>query len=201
MRLKSFIIILLGIFILIGCFEGPIGPPGEQGLQGEKGETGEQSKDGESSYIHIKYSNDGGESFTNNDGEDVGDWIGVYADFQPNDSNDVKSYIWKKIKGEQGTPGEKGDTGPQGEQGTMGLSGPKGDNGESGIAGESSYLHIKYSNDSGETLTGNYGEDPGTWLGTYVDNYPDDSNETNDVQIVHTNEKAVFKIVVTNYGT
>ncbi len=185
MRLKSFFIILLGIFTLISCFEGPIGPTGEQGTHGEKGDTGEQGKVGESSYIHIKYSNDGGESFTNNDGEDVGDWIGVYADFQPNYSNDVKSYTWTKIEGEQGPKGDKGDvgpqgiSGPQGDQGTMGLTGQKGDKGESGEAGESSYLHIKYSNDKGETFTGNNGEDSGTCLGTYVDNYPDDSNKTN----------------------
>lgn len=78
-----------------------------QGLQGEKGERGIPGKDGDgrTTYLHIKYSNDGGKTFTSNNGETVGDYIGTYTDFNPNDSHDTSSYTWAKIKGDQGTEG------------------------------------------------------------------------------------------------
>ena len=78
-----------------------------QGLQGEKGEQGIPGKDGDgrTSYLHIKYSNDGGITFTSNNGETVGDYIGTYTDINPNDSTSVGSYTWAKIKGDQGIEG------------------------------------------------------------------------------------------------
>lgn len=78
-----------------------------QGLQGEKGERGIPGKDGDgrTTYLHIKYSNDGGKTFTSNNGETVGDYIGTYTDFNPNDSTYTSSYTWAKIKGDQGTEG------------------------------------------------------------------------------------------------
>lgn len=80
-----------------------------QGLQGEKGEQGipgYNGTDGKTYYLHIKYSNDGGITFTGNNGEDAGDFIGQYTDTNANDSSDPKDYKWAQIKGEQG---EKGD--------------------------------------------------------------------------------------------
>ena len=78
-----------------------------QGLQGEKGERGIPGvgTDGKTSYLHIKYSNDGGKTFTSYNGETVGTYIGTYTDFIPNDSHDVSSYTWAKIKGDQGDEG------------------------------------------------------------------------------------------------
>lgn len=78
-----------------------------QGLQGEKGERGIPGKDGDgrTTYLHIKYSNDGGNTFTSNNGETVGDYIGTYTDFNPNDSTYTSSYTWAKIKGDQGSEG------------------------------------------------------------------------------------------------
>lgn len=78
-----------------------------QGLQGEKGEQGIPGvgTDGKTSYLHIKYSNDGGKTFTSYNGETVGTYIGTYTDFNPTDSHDVSSYTWAKIKGDQGTEG------------------------------------------------------------------------------------------------
>lgn len=61
--------------------------------QGIKGEPG---ADGESSYLHIKYSNDG-VSFTDNDGEDVGSWIGQYVDNIEQDSMTFSDYTWKNF--------------------------------------------------------------------------------------------------------
>lgn len=87
-----------------------------QGLQGEKGERGIPGKDGDgrTSYLHIKYSNDGGKTFTANNGETVGSYIGTYTDFTQDDSTTVSKYTWAKIKGETGTKGDKGEQGTQG---------------------------------------------------------------------------------------
>lgn len=94
-----------------------------QGLQGEKGTqgiAGTNGIDGKTSYLHIKYSNDGGKTFTSNSGETVGDYIGTCTDYNLNDPTTVASYTWAKIKGEQGIQGAKGDTGATGPQGSAG---------------------------------------------------------------------------------
>ena len=84
------------------------GLQGEQGTQGIPGVNGE---DGTTYYLHIKYSNDGGATFTGNAGEDSGAYIGVLTDTNVNDSTDPKAYKWSKIKGEQGIPGQDGADG------------------------------------------------------------------------------------------
>ena len=71
---------------------------GEQGLPGKPGE------DGRTTYLHIKYSNDG-QTFTNNNGEEPGDWLGQYTDYFEDDSTTFSDYTWKKIKGEDGDNG------------------------------------------------------------------------------------------------
>ena len=50
-------------------------------------------------------------------------------------------------------------------------------NGTSGMPGKSGYIHIKFSDDGGKTLTGNSGEIPGIFMGTYTDNTEEDSND------------------------
>ena len=87
---------------------------GDQGLQGEKGDQGipgTNGADGKTYYLHIKYSNDGGKTFTSNNGEDAGDYIGVYTDTTQTDSTSVSKYTWSKIKGEQGPQGVPGTNG------------------------------------------------------------------------------------------
>lgn len=81
-------------------FQGLQGETGEQGIPGTNGENGKTS------YLHIKYSNDGGSSFTSNNGETPGDYIGQYADFTQSDSTNVSDYTWTKIKGETGDSGK-----------------------------------------------------------------------------------------------
>ena len=76
-----------------------------------KGDDGKDGKDGSTPYVHIKYSNDGGESFTPNSGEDSGDYMGIYTDYTVSDSTDVNSYTWSKIKGQDGIPGTDGKDG------------------------------------------------------------------------------------------
>lgn len=85
-----------------------------QGLQGEKGTQGLPGKDGsngKTTYLHIKYSNDGGKTFTANSGEDIGAYIGTCVDYAKDDPTSVGMYKWAKIKGEAGAKGDKGDTG------------------------------------------------------------------------------------------
>lgn len=89
-----------------------------QGLQGEKGTQGLPGKDGsngKTTYLHIKYSNDGGKTFTANSGEDIGAYIGTCVDYAKDDPTSVGMYKWAKIKGEAGAKGDKGDTGASGK--------------------------------------------------------------------------------------
>lgn len=130
---------------------------GLQGEQGTQGIPGTNGADGKTSYLHIKYSNDGGKTFTSNSGETVGDYIGQCTDFNRADPTTVGAYTWSKIKGETGAKGEKGDkgatgatgpqgpqgvkgdtgaTGPQGPQGVKGNTGPQGPQGQTGTAGK-----------------------------------------------------------------
>lgn len=87
------------------------GPQGTQGLQGIQGISGTNGADGKTSYLHIKYSNDGGKTFTGNSGEDIGAYIGTCVDYAKDDPTSVGTYKWAKIKGEAGAKGDKGDTG------------------------------------------------------------------------------------------
>ena len=90
---------------------GDDGKDGVQGPQGEQGIPGTNGSNGQTSYLHIKYSNDGGKTFTSNSGETVGTYIGQYVDFTKADSTNVSDYTWAEIKG------QKGDTGATGAKG------------------------------------------------------------------------------------
>lgn len=80
-------------------FKGAQGERGEQGIPGIDGENGQTS------YLHIKYSDDG-KTFTANNGETPGVYMGVYVDFVQADSNVFADYTWSKIKGEAGKDGK-----------------------------------------------------------------------------------------------
>lgn len=94
-----------------------------EGMQGPRGIPG-VGTDGKTTYLHIKYSNDGGKTFTANSGETPGAYIGVCTDFTENDPTSVSSYTWSKIKGEQGDPGSPGSPGEKGDRGPA-LRGPQ----------------------------------------------------------------------------
>ena len=142
--------------------QGEQGPQGLQGLQGEKGEQGipgAPGQDGRTTYFHIKYS-------ANADGSGMKEtpdvYIGTYVDFTEQDSIDPKAYKWARFQGLQG------------EQGTQGIPGTN------GVDGKTYYLHIKYSDDGGETFTGNAGEDSGAYIGVLTDLNVDDSTNPKD---------------------
>lgn len=72
-----------------------------KGADGRDGEQGVAGANGSSSYLHIKYSNDG-ETFTANNGEELGTWIGTYVDTNPTDSSVFSDYNWVRFVGEDG---------------------------------------------------------------------------------------------------
>lgn len=141
---------------------------GLQGKQGEKGIPGENGANGETSYLHIKYSDDGGKTFTSKNGETMGAYIGTYVDFEVDDPTTVKSYSWARIRGDQG---------PQGLQGIQGEQGKQGIQGEPGKDGKTTYFHIKYSSVANPTASSQMSEIADTYIGTYTDFTEADSTD------------------------
>ena len=82
-----------------------------KGEDGKNGADGQDGKNGLNAYVHIKYSNDGGKTFTPSNGEEVGDYLGIYTDYYEADSTDVTKYTWSKIKGQDGVAGTNGKDG------------------------------------------------------------------------------------------
>ena len=72
-----------------------------------KGDKGDPGTNGKSSYLHIKYSNDGA-TFTSNNGEAIGTYIGTYVDYTESDSNVFSDYTWKRYVGTDGIDGANG---------------------------------------------------------------------------------------------
>ena len=73
-----------------------------EGIQGEQGIPGTNGENGQTSYLHIKYSDDGGKTFTANNGETPGKYIGQYVDFTQADSASVSKYTWSLTQGDDG---------------------------------------------------------------------------------------------------
>jgi hypothetical protein len=73
--------------------KGEDGKDGQDGKDGEQGIQGLPGADGTSSYLHIKYSDDG-KTFTANNGETVGRYRGELVDNNPNDSLVFSDYTW-----------------------------------------------------------------------------------------------------------
>lgn len=84
-------------------------------LDGTNGTPGTNGVNGKTTYFHVKYSNDGGKTFTSNSGETVGAYIGTCTDYNAADPTSVGSYIWAKIKGDDGRDGTNGTNGKDGK--------------------------------------------------------------------------------------
>lgn len=65
-----------------------------KGADGTSGKDGTNGTNGKNSYLHIKYSNDG-TTFTLNNGNDVGRYIGSYSDFDETASTNFDDYSWQ----------------------------------------------------------------------------------------------------------
>lgn len=112
-----------------------------------KGEDGERGRDGVSNYIHRKYSD-----FSN--GANMSDnsnlkYIGIYTGTSPTPPTTASSYLWSKIKGEDGANGVPG---------------------AKGVDGRTPYFHTAYSNsptgDRDFSTTNSTGKE---YIGTYSD--------------------------------
>ena len=134
---------------------GERGPQGLQGIQGPKGDqgiAGPAGSDGRTSYTHIAYANsaDGSLNFSTSDSNRK--YIGVYVDFNQNDSTNPSSYQWSLIKGADG------------QDGADGLPG------KPGADGRTPYFHTAYANSSdgssGFSTTDSNGK---LYLGTCTD--------------------------------
>lgn len=128
-------------------------------FKGDDGLPGVPGADGKTSYFHIKYSSVENPTSSSQMTETPSDYIGTYVDYTQADSTDPKKYTWARFKGfngEDGLPGVNGED------------------------GKTSYLHIKYSDNGGLSFTANNGEDPGAYIGQYVDFVQKDSDNPTD---------------------
>lgn len=75
----------------------------------KNGAPGNPGAPGVSSYVHIRYSNDGGLTFTPDGGTSTGDYLGQLTSFNPIASNNPLDYVWKKITGNTGPLPTGGD--------------------------------------------------------------------------------------------
>lgn len=144
------------------------GDKGDKGDTGEQGIQGPPGTDGTSTYFYVKYSeNATGNPMTDTPNE-TSKYMGVASTTSPTAPTSPSGYTWSLIKGEDGANGQDGSPG------------------QPGANGQTSYLHIKYSED-GSTFTpadeeSGYalGEKPSAYIGQYVDFNEEDSSTFSD---------------------
>jgi len=160
---------------------------------GVNGINGQPGANGKPSYIHIAWANseDGTVDFSTSVSENK-KYLGTYTDSTKADSSDPTKYSWSLIKGADGKDGKDGKDGQDGYSPTATVTkngsvttititdkngtttktvndGTNGSPGAPGVNGKTTYFHVKYSNDGGQTFTANSGETPGKWMGHYTD--------------------------------
>nr|AAK83242.1 receptor binding protein [Streptococcus phage MD2] len=93
----------------VNVSDGKQGPKGDQGIPGPKG------ADGRTQYTHIAYANspDGNKDFSTSDSNR--EYIGMYVDFNIDDSNNPSDYSWTLVKGADGAQGVPGKPGADGK--------------------------------------------------------------------------------------
>ena len=150
---------------------GATGQKGDKGDKGDTGDTGPQGiqgppgENGTSTYFYVKYSeNASGTPMTDIPSENS-KYMGVASTTSPTAPTSPSGYVWSLIKGADGQNGSSG---------------------QPGANGQTSYLHIKYSED-GSTFTPadtelgyGLGEKPSAYIGQYVDFNEADSTNFSD---------------------
>ncbi|VMK33748.1 putative antireceptor [Streptococcus pneumoniae] len=154
---------------LVNVADGKLGTPGTPG------------RDGRTPYVHTAWANNA----TGTDGFSLDSsinklYIGIYTDFEPNDSTDPKKYKWAKVKGEKGEKGDKGEPGQRGLDGLQGARGEQGLPGRNGADGRTQYTHIAYSNSADGTKDFSVSASDRAYIGMYVDFNRADSNTPSD---------------------
>lgn len=131
------------------------GEDGARGRDGERGRDGNNGRDGVSNYIHRKYSDySNGANMSDNSNLK---YIGIYTGTSPTPPTTASSYLWSKIKGEDGANGTPGTKGAD---------------------GRTSYLHTAYSNSAtGDRDFSTTNSTNKEYIGTYSDFDVTDSND------------------------
>ncbi|HEP2841435.1 TPA: phage tail protein [Streptococcus pyogenes] len=147
-------------------------------VDGKLGTPGTPGRDGRTPYVHTAWANNA----TGTDGFSLDSsinklYIGIYTDFEPNDSTDPTKYKWTKIKGDKG---EKGDPGQRGLDGLQGQKGEQGIPGKNGLDGRTQYTHIAYSNSADGSKEFSLSASDRSYIGMYVDFNATDSNTPSD---------------------
>ena len=143
--------------------KGDTGPQGPEGPQGPQGIQGPAGANGTSTYFYVRYSaNSNGSSMTTSPTSTT-KYMGVASTTSPTAPTSASAYTWTKVKGEDGANGSPG---------------------QAGADGQTSYLHIKYSDDGlsfteADDMFG-LGERPSSWIGQYVDFVETDSTNFSD---------------------
>ncbi|HEL2622006.1 TPA: phage tail protein [Streptococcus suis] len=134
---------------------GARGIQGIQGVRGEQGIPGEKGADGKTQYTHIAYANsaDGRTDFSTSASNRS--YIGMYVDFNSQDSTNPSDYAWTLVKGADGA---------------QGIPGPK------GADGRTPYIHFAYSDNADGTglTTSDNGQ---RYIGHYSDYTQADSTD------------------------
>ena len=129
--------------------------PSEYSWTKIRGEDGARGRDGVSNYIHRKYSDYS--NGANMDDNSNRKYIGIYTGTSPTPPTTASSYLWSKIKGEDGangTPGVKG------------------------ADGRTPYFHTAYSNSpTGDRDFSTTNSNDKLYIGTYSDFEVADSND------------------------
>lgn len=114
-----------------------------------------RGRDGVSNYIHRKYSDSS--NGANMDDNSNRKYIGIYTGTSPTPPTTASSYLWSKIKGEDGANGVPG---------------------AKGADGRTSYLHTAYANSStGDRDFSTTNSANKEYIGTYTDFEINDSND------------------------
>lgn len=141
---------------------GDRGPQGVQGLQGPKGDQGipgPKGADGKTQYTHIAYADTvSGSGFSQTDVNKA--YIGMYQDFNAEDSKNPQDYRWSKWKGSDGRDGIPG---------------------KAGADGRTPYVHFAYA-DSADGRTGFSLTQTGNkrYLGVLTNFFKEDSTNPSD---------------------
>lgn len=139
--------------------QGPQGPQGLQGPRGEQGIPGPKGADGKTQYTHIAYADTiSGSGFSQTDVNKA--YIGMYQDFNAEDSKNPQDYRWFKWKGSDGKDGIPG---------------------KPGADGRTPYVHFAYA-DSADGRTGFSLTQTGSkrYLGVLTDFIKEDSTNPED---------------------
>ncbi|AZF91381.1 host range and adsorption protein [Streptococcus phage CHPC1036] len=139
--------------------QGPKGDRGEQGPKGDQGIPGPKGADGRTQYIHIAYADTvSGSGFSQTDTNKA--YIGMYQDFNAEDSKNPQDYRWSKWKGSDGKDGIPG---------------------KAGADGRTPYVHFAYA-DSADGQTGFSLTQTGSkrYLGVLTNFFKEDSTNPSD---------------------